>query len=236
MTRFAVFDIDGTLIRWQLYHVMADKLAKNGLLGPSAKDQLKTARMKWKRREHSKAFHDYEAKLIEIYEAAVPTIETADFDNLINDIIEEYKDQTYTYTKELAKTLKDKGYVLLAISGSHHELVSKIAEYYGFDDAVGTKYERLGEAFTGNKFVGSHDKKSTLQKLVAKHKLTWKDSYAVGDSLSDASMLELAENPIAFNPNQELYEIATKNNWKIVIERKNVIYELENDHGKYLLA
>ena len=30
MNKFAVFDIDGTLIRWQLYHAIADELAKSG--------------------------------------------------------------------------------------------------------------------------------------------------------------------------------------------------------------
>ncbi len=28
---FAVFDIDGTIIRWQLYHALADELAKENI-------------------------------------------------------------------------------------------------------------------------------------------------------------------------------------------------------------
>ena len=31
---FAVFDIDGTLIRWQLYHSIADTLARLGHIEP----------------------------------------------------------------------------------------------------------------------------------------------------------------------------------------------------------
>jgi phosphoserine phosphatase len=39
-------------------------------------------------------------------------------------------------------------------------------------------------------------------------------------------MLEAVENPIAFNPNQTLYNHAKKRGWEIVVERKDVIYEL----------
>jgi len=46
----------------------------------------------------------------------------------------------------------------------------------------------------------------------------------------------MVEKPIAFNPDKELYEIAAKTSWKIVLERKNMIYELEKDSGRYELV
>jgi phosphoserine phosphatase len=48
----------------------------------------------------------------------------------------------------------------------------------------------------------------------------------VGDTESDASFLELVENPIAFNPNFNLKKIAEENDWKILIEIKVVVYEM----------
>ena len=47
---FAVFDIDGTLIRWQLYHAVADALVKLGHVEPGAYEEIKVARMNWKTR------------------------------------------------------------------------------------------------------------------------------------------------------------------------------------------
>ncbi|MBX4191162.1 hypothetical protein KW794_03685, partial [Candidatus Saccharibacteria bacterium] len=47
---FAVFDIDGTLIRWQLYHSTADTLARLGHIEPKLHQTIKDARMVWKRR------------------------------------------------------------------------------------------------------------------------------------------------------------------------------------------
>lgn len=232
---FAVFDIDGTLIRWQLYHAVVDKLAKEGALGVNARDKLHEARMVWKRRVEPDAFKSYEKTLIEVYESALNTLSASLFDDMVHSVIDEYKEQTYTYTRDLARALKSEGYVLLAISGSHQELVEQLAKHYEFDDWSGTRYERLGAGFSGQKFVASSDKKKGLQEMVAKHDLTYENSIAIGDSLSDAPMLELVERPIAFNPDRALFEIARKQSWKIVIERKNMIYELEKKNGGYSL-
>lgn len=228
MKKFAVFDIDGTLIRWQLYHTIVDKLAKDGHLGPDANKTLHEARMRWKRRETGYSFRDYETALIQTYENAVQTLDSKIFDSFIASIVDEYQDQAYTYTRDLVRKLKHEGYVLLAISGSHEELVAAIAQHYGFDDWVGTRYKRTSGAFTGEKYVASHDKESALKSLITKHKLVTSGSYAVGDSASDAPMLNMVDNPIAFNPDQALYDIATSHEWTIVVERKNVVYTLKH--------
>jgi len=39
-------------------------------------------------------------------------------------------------------------------------------------------------------------------------------------------MLEMVERPICFNPNQKLFEAAKRHDWPIVVERKDVVYEL----------
>ncbi len=234
--KFAVFDIDGTLIRWQLYHAVVDKLASAGVLGAGAKEELKTARMRWKKREHPESFREYERFLIDRYEITLPSIDAKTFDVVVRAVIDEYKDQVYIYTRQLINDLKAKGYTLLAISGSHQELVEAIAAHYGFDDFLGSHYERVGDRFSGKKDIVSLDKKKALKSLIKKHNLDIQGSIAVGDSLSDAIMLEMVGNPIAFNPDNSLYEKAKVNSWKIVIERKNVVYELEPKNGKYVLA
>ncbi len=236
MKRFAVFDIDGTLIRWQLYHAVVDHLAREGLLGKYDHKTLHQARMVWKRRETSDAFKDYEKTLISTYENSLPGLSTKDFDIAVEAVAREYKEQVYNYTRGLADSLKNKGYVLLAISGSHQELVKHIAQQYDFDDWVGTIYHRVGDGFTGSKTVASLDKKEALQNLVDKHNLTYVNSYGIGDSASDAAFLEVVDNPIAFNPDQQLFDMAKEKSWDIVIERKNVIYSLKDNNGKYILA
>lgn len=233
---FAAFDIDGTLIRWQLYHAIADALAKRGHIDSETYRQVRDARMVWKRREHVESFKDYEHQLVETYDALLKTLTIAQFNEAIQAVFDEYKDQTYRYTRELIRSLKKRNYLLFAISGSQTEIVEKIADYYGFDDCVGSTYERVGHGFSGEKQVFLGNKDGIIKQLVKKHATNFHDSIAVGDSAGDISMLELVEQPIAFNPEQKLFEAATKRGWSIVIERKNVIYEMKNENGRYILA
>jgi HAD superfamily hydrolase (TIGR01490 family) len=235
MKKFAVFDIDGTLIRWQLYHALADELARRGHIDDKTYRRMKDARMAWKKRTES-SFRDYEQQVIKVYELALKNVSFAELDQAIELVFSEYKDQVYVYTRELIKTLKYRGYTLLAISGSQAEIIKKIAEHYGFDDFEATVYERGPKSFTGKKVVASQHKDKVLMELVRKHSLSYKGSIAVGDSASDIVMLEMVDEPIAFNPEQHLFEHAKRKGWKIVVERKNMFYEMELSDGKYQLV
>ncbi|HSX27741.1 MAG TPA: HAD family phosphatase [Patescibacteria group bacterium] len=233
---FAVFDIDGTLIRWQLYHAVVGELAHQNHLSSDAERRINDARMTWKERKHENSFKDYERVLVQIYFEALQKVPYDAFETAVDTVFAEYKDQVYTYTRDLVRDLKKKGFVLLAISGSHEEIVKKLAEYYGFDDALGTRYLVQKGKFTGEEHGHIHKKHLALKELIAKHNLALKNSIAVGDSEGDITMLEAVEQPIAFNPTRQLFEHAKNKGWKIVIERKNVIYELEPENGKYVLA
>jgi HAD superfamily hydrolase (TIGR01490 family) len=233
---FAVFDIDGTLIRWQLYHTIVLRLAKAGVLGENAREELGEAMMRWKRREDPEGFKSYEMALVERFEGRVQGVTTKLFDEIGEQVVEEYKDQVYTYTRDLIKSLKVDGYVLFAISGSPHEVVSRIAGHYGFDDSIGSIYERAGESFSGKYEIAAHNKEVALRKLMEKYAVSLEGSVAVGDSPSDIPMLSMVERSIAFNPDRVLFEAAKEKGWLIVVERKNVIYELESKNGHYQLA
>lgn len=237
MKKLAVFDIDGTLIRWQLYHAVIDYLGDIGILPKNAMKEVKEARMRWKSRETSDSFHEYEMKLVKLYESSIATISTNIFDVAVNEVAKKYKSQVYVYTRSLARDLKKRGYFLIAISGSHDEIVKRVAGNYGFDYSIGSKFERVDGHFTGNIFIANANKGLVLKEIIKEKGLTLEDSYAVGDTASDVAILDMVDNPVAFNPNRELYEIAKMKRWKIIIERKNVCYELNpTDSGSYYLA
>lgn len=232
--KFAVFDIDGTLIRWQLYHSVADTLARLGQIDPKLHQSIKDARMVWKRREGQ--FADYERLVVEVYDKVITSLSRPQFEAAAQAVFEEYKDQVYTFTRDLIAKLKAEGYILFAISGSQAEIVKLIADYYRFDDYVGSVYEYKNGHFTGAVNVASWHKDMVLTELAVKHNVTFTGSIAVGDSHSDIKMLEMVEKPIAFNPENKLFKHASKKGWMIVIERKNVIYQLESKDGQYQLA
>jgi phosphoserine phosphatase len=138
MRKFAAFDIDGTLIRWQLYHALVDRLVKEGYSNPEAWWRVHQSRMSWKTRSHAEAFKAYEHELINVYDNILTSLKVSQFNAVVDAVFDEYKDQVYVYTRDLINELKAKNYLLFAISGSQKEIVSKIASYYGFDDFSGS--------------------------------------------------------------------------------------------------
>jgi HAD superfamily hydrolase (TIGR01490 family) len=231
---FAVFDIDGTLIRWQLYHALADELARRGHLDLIQFQKVRQARMSWKKRADS--FTTYEQTLINLIDVAITGISVDDLEQACRSVLAEYKDQVYIYTRDLIKELQAKNYLLFAISASQHEIVGLLADYYGFDDFGGSRYEMRDGYFTGQaEILKSERKPLYLQKLIEQHGATKQGSIGVGDSEGDILMLATVEQPIAFNPSKLLFQHATQQGWKIVLERKNMIYQLESKDGNYRL-
>lgn len=207
-----------------------------GALGENAQILLKNAMMSWKNREDSTAFKRYEKVLVNRYEGAIRNISPRIFDKLVDDVIEEYKSQTYIYTRELLSRLKSEGYKLFIISGSHIELIEKIGKHYGFDDWIGTEYERTNQGFTGKVSISTLKKDESLKILINRHKVSLKGSIGIGDTKGDIPILKVVEFPIAFNPDKGLFKEATKQGWKIVVERKDVIYELKKNDEEYTLT
>jgi HAD superfamily hydrolase (TIGR01490 family) len=237
MTRpFAVFDIDGTIIRWQLYHAIGDGLAKRGVIGPEAFRQVREARMNWKRRSGEELFRTYELELVKALDTAVAGLEVEVLSEVADQVFDEYKEQVYTYSRDLIRKLKREGYLLFAISGSPAIIVEKLAKYYGFDDFAATEYPASNGRYLGTKALSLGKKPELLQKLIEKHGASSAGSLGVGDSEGDIDMLEIVEQPIALNPTKQLFQLASAKGWKIVLERKNMIYELEPRDGKYILA
>lgn len=234
--RFAVFDIDGTLIRWQLLHALIDRLGREGHFKPGDYEALLAARQAWKARKSEEEFDIYQKQLVDIIVGNLTKLDTQAFDSSIQAVFDEYKDQVYRYTRDLIKQLKKDNYLLFAVSGSPQEIVALMAPYYGFDDFIATDHKRKNGAFTGEIMVAIFDKPKHLRSLIAKHNVGLAGSIGVGDSESDADMLDMVETAIAFNPSKKLFQHAQTKGWKIVVERKNMVYELE-PHGRgYHLA
>ena len=236
MKKFAVFDFDGTLIRWQLYHSIFDSLKNLKKIDPKDVDKVRQARLLWKTRSSENSYQNYENILVQVFDKALTRVDFSVYEKMAEEVFQEHKDQVYTYTRELIKKLKSEGYLLFAISGSPREVVEKVAKYWGFDDWIASEYQVEDNKITGTQTLGFRDKNKSVEYFVKKYGLTYKDSYGVGDSESDVSMLKKVEKPIAFNPSKELFEYATKSGWQIVVERKNVVYEFNRQNGRYSLS
>lgn len=233
--RFAVFDIDGTIFRWQLYHELFDAFVDEKIITSSAARKVINAREAWRQRKQS--YEAYERELIYAMEKVIDGLESHRFDSIADKILRAKGHHTYQYTLRLLGTLKQQGYTIITISGSHQQLVDRFSRIHNIDIAIGRQYEEKDGKLTSRAEIVFGNKHTILKALVRQYDLDWKDSYAIGDSGGDISMLELVEHPIAFNPNEELRQKAERAGWPIVIERKNIAYRLEKGRdGLYVLA
>ncbi len=223
----AVFDIDGTLFRSSLFLELVRRMCVAGLFPPDFKNAYEQDRLAWQDRKGD--YQVYVAKVVETFLAHIKGVSYEATMNVADTLIRERKDRVYRYTRDLMKELKGEGYFLLAISHSPRFILDGFCKEAGFDKVYGFFYET---GPTGN-FTGEVEdrdlilnKAAILERAVRKEGLSLTRSVGVGDTESDIPMLELVERPIAFNPNQKLLEHAKRREWKVVVERKDVIYEL----------
>ena len=235
--KFAAFDIDGTIFRSGLYREVVYELLATGKAPKKLSDKFSQLEIDWQARKHKDAFKLYEKAMSDTFDSVLPSIKFADFDEAVVAVFGRTSDHVYVYTRDLIADLKKQGYTLIAISGSQEELVKPFADKYGFDIWVGQHYERGDNGyFTGDIIKTHYGKDIILRRIIDERELSLKGSIAVGDSKGDVGMLSIVEQPIAFNPDKDLFNAAKHNSWKIVIERKNMIYKLEPNGHTFVLA
>ena len=235
MNKFAVFDIDGTLYRWQLYHELFQTLALKGVFSGDVFNELDEQWNKW--RSGDVSFDEYEHFVVTTMVKNLPDIPLDAFDAACDTVVEQSQHKTHHFPRHLLKDLQQKGYVTIAITGSQQELIERFGKHYDFDIVIGAVYERKDNHFTGVLSRSTIGKKAEiLNELIVSENLTFEGSYAIGDSDGDASLLELVERPIAFNPSEGLFERAKAEGWSIVLERKNIAYRMEKKGDELVLA
>lgn len=233
----AVFDIDGTVFRWQLFHELVAELGKQGLFPQEVAKNIEDKFFQWRALQASWA--DYENEIVNAIQTNIVEIPPSKLNECAQIVIDRSGHKVYNYTSNLAKKLKSEGYYLLAITGSQQEIAELFAKKHGFDNCIGSlmKIDEQGNYTKDYERFVIGNKATILQEFLNQNGFSLSASYAIGDSAGDSQLLELAENPIAFNPDDGLLKIAQANNWPVVIERKNLAYTLSpNITGDYYLT
>lgn len=224
--RVAVFDVDGTIFRSSLLVEVVDQLIRDGFFPEESQKMYAKEHEKWLNREGE--YDDYIHAVVKAYTkhlVGVPYSALADASKKV--VAAQWK-RTYRYPRKLLQDLKDRGYFLLAISHSPKTILDKFCPRLGFDKVYGLLYEiDEEEKFTG-KIIEEQalDKAYIIRRAVDKESLMLTNSIGMGDTESDIPFLEIVAKPICFNPNAKLYAHSKKNGWKVVVERKDVIYQL----------
>jgi HAD superfamily hydrolase (TIGR01490 family) len=226
--KIAIFDIDGTIFRKNLHFELINELSWLKVFPNSVRRELSEVYSHWL--EHSGTYEDYRKAIVRIYAEHIVGVSETSVREAARIVVPFHARRTYLFSEALLKQLRAEDYHLLAISGSPIEIVEEYNEHYlHFDRVFGSIYTKDEKGvYTGAaEFEPSLNKGEVLQQYVYEHGLSLEDSYAMGDTESDASILRMVTHPIAFNPNQNLKKFADAEGWRIVIEKKDVIYEIE---------
>ena len=225
--KLAVFDVDGTIFRSSLLIQVVNKLIDAGAFPKGAERVYEKEYHRWIDREGD--YQEYIDAVVQTFLKHLKVVHYGVLADVAEEVVGEQWKRVYRYTRDLLKELKAKDYYLLAVSHSPKTVLDKFCPRLGFDKAYGTIYE-IGpeERFTGE-VVDAHliyNKATILRRAIEKENLTLANSIGVGDTETDMPFLEMVAKPICFNPNAKLYKQAKRLKWKVVVERKDVVYEL----------
>jgi HAD superfamily hydrolase (TIGR01490 family) len=224
----AFFDIDGTVFRSSLLVELVETLIQEEIFPKQARAEYQMEYDAWKNREGT--YESYIAALITTFLKHIKGVHYGLFADVGKRIVARHSKRVYRYTRDLLVELKTKGYVTIAISQSPKTILDAFCTAYGFDKVYGRMYE-IGprDCFTGE-VTDEHlieNKANIVRRVFDKHsEFTKEGSIAVGDTDGDIPLLEMVEAAICFNPNQALFTHAKRVGWKVVVERKDVIYNI----------
>ena len=227
MKKVAIFDIDGTVFRSSLLIELTDALVQEDVFPSRVRKLYTRACENWLNQKGP--YKEYIEAVIKAFNQNIKGVQYNEFSKIAKKVVAFHKNRIYRYSRDIVRNLKKKGYYLLAISHSPKKIVEEFCRKLGFNKVYGLIYETDSQKrFTGRILYLEliSDKAKILKRAIEKEKLTLKGSIGVGDTESDIAFLKMVEKPICFNPNQKLFQYAKRAGWKIVVERKDVIYHL----------
>ncbi|WP_291578334.1 HAD-IB family hydrolase [Clostridium sp. UBA6640] len=237
----AFFDIDGTIYREGLITEVFKKIIKYELVEEKKwYSEVRPSFIKWDKRQGD--YDTYLLKMVDIYMEAIKGISRNHIDYIAKKVIEQKGDRVYTFSRERIRWHKEQGHIVIAISGSPIELVREMSSKYNMDDYRGSIYLLdENENYTGNiiPMWDSESKEKALMELKEKYDIDLEKSYAYGDTSGDFTMFKSVGIPYCINPTKELLtkvmeDEEVKDKIKVIVERKDVTYNLNIDNIQFL--
>lgn len=131
------------------------------------------------------------------------------------------KNLVFAQALERIQWHKGQNHLVVLVTGGANFIVEPLANWL-CADLIAAKLEEVDGKFTG-KLTGEiligEGKAKALKDYASKKRVDLKNSYAYGDSISDAPMLSLVGHPVAVNPDRRLRKLAAEVGWEVVLWR-----------------
>lgn len=224
---FAAFDIDGTIFKSSLVEKTTEQCIQNGLFCAEPFNEVYVKRRQWQVSNNEGSYQAYLHSLVEGFVQQIKDVSAEQMDAIAQEVVAEHQVRCHSFPYKLFKALRVSHY-MVAITGSPKFIGEAFLSNLKFDAIYGSFFEQQNGVFTGNaRVVG--DKAEILRNLINQGTVQKLGSVAIGDTISDKSMLELADHPIMFNPSRTLTNYGRSLGWSRVIELKDQITAMQYD-------
>lgn len=220
------FDVDGTVFKSALIEKIIQSSIEHKLFKAAAFNAVYEKRQRWQADNNEAVYQAYLKHLVTTFVIEITGIEVERFQKVAATMVAEQQVRRFKFP-QLLIAAKRNSHFLLAISGSPTLLVEPFLEDLAPDAIYGSTYIHKDGVFTGEAYsVG--DKGHIVQKLAAEGAILLNhESIAVGDTMSDAPLLETVGQPIAFNASRTLTNLAKQARWARINEIKDQITALD---------
>ena len=122
-------------------------------------------------------------------------------------------------TQALLDKHRAQGDELIIISATNLFITAPISKLLGIDQILSTEPEIINNQYTG-RYLGTptfkEGKVTVLNEWLKNSRHSLDDSYFYSDSINDLPLLEQVATPVAVNPDEKLFNIATQRGWQIL--------------------
>lgn len=231
---FAAFDVDGTIFKSSLAEVVIEEGVRSGVFDEVAFAPARAYRKRWQTNNSEEVYQEYLNHLVGAFISQMAGVEVAAFDNIARRVLDRHSVRRFGFPRRLIQALGPSHHTL-AISGSPEMLVRPFLDSLHLDEIHGAQFEVIDGRFTGVATpVG--DKAAVIHGLTQAGVVHSAGSVALGDTISDESMLAIANYPVMFNASLTLTNAGKPMHWARVNEVKDqvTVMVFDPEYGNYV--
>jgi len=211
----ALFDLDNTLIAGDSDHAWGEFLVAKGLVDAQEYKQTNDYYLQ-AYQEGTLDIHEY----LSFSLRPLTQYSTQDLYTWRTEFVNEYiAPLVLTKGKELLAEHHSKGHQRVIITATNRFITAPIAELLGVQDLIAVEPEMQDGRYTG-KIIGTpsfrEGKITCLENWLKNNQFNLNGSYFYSDSHNDLPLLKKVANPVAVDPDPELYAYAQQQGWPVI--------------------
>jgi len=225
--RLAILDIDGTLFDGNLGIEFVKSLIQKRIFNNEIGNEIFNWYGKYKSGKIEKSIAVDE--IYKLYAQDLKGKEKIKIEQIALETWQGLTNKLYNFTINLIELLKKDGFLILLISGSPVEMVSKLTKKLNInkEDVISGKLEIKNGVYTGKiiSYLGSSEQKVEALKTWIKDRklfIDWLGSMTIGNNERDAGIMGMTGISITFEPNEALKKETEHKGW-ILASRDTII-------------